>query len=156
MSLGHQYRYTQSSLLYSFHPRKPKRWWARGLAPGNFWNQKPYRRHFLASKTIAIYLSNSYILPRLRGEDFILAMKWFFNNHPSQKGKLNKGCTIEMDSKQNYFSYRIISTWCEKENVLLRQLNLTLMIQTAVFTVLALGSVNESLLIKLVRTITCT
>ena len=72
----------------------------------------------------------------------ILAYGTFFDNHTSQKGILNKDYSILMDSKQKHFLFHVILTWREKQNIWRRQPNPTLMIQTAVFTVRATGTVH--------------
>ena len=49
------------SAVASGTPKGGARGWRAPFARGKFWNQEPRGCYFLASKRIAIYLSNSHI-----------------------------------------------------------------------------------------------
>ena len=154
------YIYIYISVLHSFSQwlgggfRDPKRGCARGAVPPAhkeiFETRIPTNAFSWHPKwLLCIHQTATFvqILGMGGGQISYLQTNGFF--HPTRKVNWIECAITELNFKYNYFLFHIVLNWtqCEKTNIWVtwwRQLNPTLILQTAVFTVWALGSVNES------------
>ena len=90
--------FLNDSAVGSGIPRGGARGGYAPFARGNYLNQDPYKCHFLASKMIAMYLSNSYICANFAKIWGWVVCKYYickrmdFFTPPEIKGKFNKMC----------------------------------------------------------------